>query len=321
MLIRNTIIKKLARAIHVHPAPPESILSAEKINQLFIEARQAVPAELKNIYSQPGLHGHKLSYENGQGMDYNESRLYSSGDDYRSINWKQSARSDQLIVNQFSKEQEPVDYILLDTRPSMYFGTKKQTKISNAIKLVIESITASLKYGHTVKLFSFDDNIQQLGWVKDFRQAFNIVSELANYDEKDTPPNVININKAIQSLVVVKPEYSSITIISDFNDMSESVSISLNSFREKNNIMLYPVKDEIELDLPAIHPVDYQSLNKNITAPIDTATNAKDLRKQLIKRNKSIFSLLKKSADNVVLVTNDSRQNLSQLDFQISRES
>jgi len=316
MLIRNSIIKKLARAIHLHPAPPESILSADQINQLFIKARQSVPTELKNIYSQPGLHGHKLSFENGQGMDYNESRLYSSGDDIRSINWKQSARSDQLIVNQFSKEQEPVDYILLDMRPSMYFGTQIQTKISNAIKIVIEQITASLKYGHTVKLYSFNENIQRVGWIKDFRQAYMTVFELTSYHEEDSSAKLINIYKATQSLVALKPEYSAVTIISDFNDMSKMASMSLNSIRDKNNIMLYQVKDEIELDLPAIHPVDYQSLNSNTTISIDTASNAKALKHQLNQRNKLIFELLSKSAHQVTLVSNNRRQNLSQLDLQ-----
>lgn len=304
------IFNKLARVLYVHPPAPEYILSNAEINQLFVNARKKISDEINKNLTSPGLHGSKLSKEIGQGMDYSESRLYSNGDDYRSINWKQSARSDELIVNQYSKEQEPVDYILLDNRPSMYFGSKTQTKISNAIKLVIESMVFSLARGHSLKVFGFNETIQYYGCIKDYKQAFKVVSVISEYHEKINTASVIDITKALQSIENLKPENSNIAVISDFNDMTEKASHGLKIIKATNFVSLYQVKDEIELKLPAIYPVDYQSLNSSKSTSIETLSGVNRFRQNIEIINKTILTLLMDSAHQLILVTNDTRKNL-----------
>jgi hypothetical protein len=57
----------------------------------------------------------------GIGTEYYESREYQSGDDYRKINWKASARLGELIVNEHMKEVGAAYYLVLEAVSPDYF--------------------------------------------------------------------------------------------------------------------------------------------------------------------------------------------------------
>lgn len=294
----NHFIKKITEAVQTHPAPPDFILSRSQINQLFNKAQDILTQTSSNAFSKQGLHGNKLSQINGQGMDYNESRLYSSSDDIRSINWKQSARSNELIVNRYIEEQEPVDYIIIDMRAGMYFGTQAQPKISVAIKLLISELTRSLKDGHTVKLLTVNDATHRLKVIQDIKTAIETITLISIFDDEYLNHSNIDISSVLKSLIVMKPEFGTISVLSDFNDISKKTKYLFQKLAQKNNLKLYRIQDQAELSLPEYFPIEYQAISGDENITINTQSDYLRFKDSIHAHSQYIDDILESCGQN-----------------------
>lgn len=63
------------------------------------------------------------SKRRGQGSDYDDVRLYSPGDDIRHIDWRASARMQDLHTRLYRDQKEHRITIVCDLRPCMYTGS------------------------------------------------------------------------------------------------------------------------------------------------------------------------------------------------------
>ncbi|MCD6535126.1 MAG: DUF58 domain-containing protein, partial [Deltaproteobacteria bacterium] len=72
--------------------------------------------------------GSTLSRFRGRGMDYAESRIYTPGDDIRSIDWRVTARTGKTHTKLYAEERDRPVMTLVDFSPSLYFGTKEAFK-------------------------------------------------------------------------------------------------------------------------------------------------------------------------------------------------
>jgi uncharacterized protein (DUF58 family) len=64
----------------------------------------------------------------GSGLEFDEVRLYQIGDDVRSIDWKVTARAGDTYVKRFQEERELTLHLLVDTAPTLDFGSGRWTK-------------------------------------------------------------------------------------------------------------------------------------------------------------------------------------------------
>ena len=74
--------------------------------------------------------------------DFKEIREYSSGDNYRSINWKASAKrlsrsTSNFVVNDYEKEGKKVVWIFLDSAAHMALGTTVNNTMEYAIRAAL----------------------------------------------------------------------------------------------------------------------------------------------------------------------------------------
>ena len=59
----------------------------------------------------------------GGGIEFADHREYTSGDDFRYLDWNVYARHDELLLKRFQEEEDLHVYILLDCSASMGFGS------------------------------------------------------------------------------------------------------------------------------------------------------------------------------------------------------
>ncbi len=95
--------------------------------------------------------GRRASPRRRPSMDFREHRQYVPGDDVRFVDWKASARHEQIFLRQGEQSREIRVYILLDTSASMSWG--EPAKQDTAIRLA-----AALGY----LALSHDDRLQIL---------------------------------------------------------------------------------------------------------------------------------------------------------------
>jgi uncharacterized protein (DUF58 family) len=68
--------------------------------------------------------GEYLSKLKGRGMEFDETRLYQTGDDIRNIDWRVTARTGKTHTKIFREERERSIFISVDQRTTMHFATR-----------------------------------------------------------------------------------------------------------------------------------------------------------------------------------------------------
>ncbi len=70
------------------------------------------------------LNGRHASRFRGRGLNFEELRGYSPGDDVRSIDWNRTAQSGEPYVKTYVEERELTLVFLVDSSRSMDFGSR-----------------------------------------------------------------------------------------------------------------------------------------------------------------------------------------------------
>ncbi len=119
-----------------------SILSPEELsalNRLQISSRRVVLGKRQGIHR---------SNKRGSGLEFSEFKQYTPGDDFRSIDWNTSARSDKLYSKLFREEQDLTLIIVLDLSKSLKHGQS----VLLAKKLALSLAYVTIKSGDKVAL-------------------------------------------------------------------------------------------------------------------------------------------------------------------------
>jgi uncharacterized protein (DUF58 family) len=84
-----------------------------KLERLAILSRRAMSGQLQ---------GERRSTKRGQSVEFADFRPYSSGDDFRRIDWNAYARLERLFIKLFIEEEDLSVHLLIDTSKSMDWG-------------------------------------------------------------------------------------------------------------------------------------------------------------------------------------------------------
>ncbi len=74
------------------------------------------------------LQGGHRSAQRGRGLEFEEVRLYTAGDDARNIDWRVTARRGRPHTKLFREERERSIWLVADLHPGLFFGSRRQVK-------------------------------------------------------------------------------------------------------------------------------------------------------------------------------------------------
>ena len=112
-----------------------------------------VNKRVTSVYS-----GQKLSTAAGRGISFRDHRIYSFGDDFRSIDWKVFARTDDLYIKNFEEERNLNVHILVDYSASMNFG-KPTSKFDYASMIGVGFAYLAMKDNEKFQFATFSDKL------------------------------------------------------------------------------------------------------------------------------------------------------------------
>ncbi|MEM8889427.1 MAG: DUF58 domain-containing protein, partial [Bacteroidota bacterium] len=117
-----------------------------KVRKLEIKIRKMVESTFAGEYH---------TAFKGQGLEFDEVRLYQYGDDIRTIDWNVTAKTGQVYIKKFREEREQTLFVLFDVSGSGDFGPQDENK--RLIGMEIASIMAfsSLKNNDKFGLATF----------------------------------------------------------------------------------------------------------------------------------------------------------------------
>ena len=112
----------------------QPLLDAEDIAALAAQAADLVRARVRSQ-----VHDHHAgdwpSAWLGRGLDFEEARPYTQGDDMRDMDWRTTARLGHPFVKIYREERQPMLHVVVDRGPAMRFGTRRRLKLAQAARV------------------------------------------------------------------------------------------------------------------------------------------------------------------------------------------
>ncbi|QEE51312.1 DUF58 domain-containing protein [Flavobacterium alkalisoli] len=123
----------------------------------FIQLRKYDLMAFSNTLMQYGL---KKIRRIGHTMEFEQIKEYVSGDDIRTINWKATAKKNQLMVNQFQDEKSQNVYMVIDKGRVMKMPFEGLSLLDYAINATLVLSNVILKKQDKAGMFTFSKKVE-----------------------------------------------------------------------------------------------------------------------------------------------------------------
>lgn len=189
--------------------------------------------------------GQRKSLSIGKGISFQDHRIYAPGDDFRRIDWKVYARTDDLYIKNYEEEKNLTVHIILDYSASMDFG-KPIKKFDYACMLGVGFAYLAMKDNERFQFSTFSDELNVFKSSRGKSQLVIMIDHLNNLKIKGKS----NLKDAIYQYKRFIDSKSVIIIISDFlidiKDIEDSLYF-LGDHEIKVIQVLHPVERNLNL--------------------------------------------------------------------------
>lgn len=216
------------------------------------------------------LSGEYHSVFRGQGMEFDEVRAYTPGDDVRTIDWNVTARMGQPFIKRFCEERELTILFLVDVSGSQSFGSGDRTKAEVAAELTCLLALSAVKNQDKVGLILFSDRIEKFVPPRKGRTAaMRLVREVLAAEETR---HGTDIRGALRFLNSVQKRRAVVLLISDFLDDDYARELRVTSRR--HDVIACPIADPREGELAPAGLVEFEDPESGDLFLVDTASRA-----------------------------------------------
>ena len=224
------------------------------------------------MYTRHLYAGAQQSPHHGEGMDFLENRSYQPGDNPRQINWRLSARLGHLHSKVFEEEKQSQTILVVDRRPSMWFGTCKQLKVRQAVNSAVLFMFAAVLRHHAFASVPIDQSYSAGEFHTGDASALLEARQLARTDNRAAlDASCVSLADGLQFVQQAYPAGNNIIIISDFADIDPTISSVMSALAFHNSVAAVYITDPADVELPQAGSIDIVCSLSGETTAIDTA--------------------------------------------------
>ena len=152
-----------------------------------------------NDHSVPGL---KKLRRLGHSLEFEKIKEYVPGDDVRTINWKATARSSNLMVNTFTDARQQQIYCLIDKGRNMKMPFEGMTLLDYSINAALALLNVALLKQDKAGLITFSNKVNDIVAAdRKNNQLYNLIETLykqkTEFKESDYESVWVTIHKRI----------------------------------------------------------------------------------------------------------------------------
>jgi uncharacterized protein (DUF58 family) len=250
----------------------------KKIKQIEIFTSRAVDASFAGQYE---------SVFKGRGMQFDEVREYTPGDDIRDIDWNVTARTGKAYIKRFVEEREMTLVFAVDLSASGQFGTVNKMKNELAAEFCAVLAFAAAKNNDKVGLLIFTDQIElYIPPKKGILHVLRLIRELLAFKmvERKT-----NIPLGLDYIAKVIRKHATVFVVSDFIETGFKKSLGL--LNKRHDVIAVPVRDRVEMAMPNVGLIELQDAESGEMILVDTSS--RHFRDQYGQNSQEEFSQLK----------------------------
>ena len=231
----------------------------KKIRQIEIYTSRAVNASFAGQYE---------SVFKGRGMQFDEVREYTPGDDIRTIDWNVTARTGKPYIKRFVEEREMTVVFAVDLSASGDFGTVNKMKNELAAEFCAVLAFTAAKNNDKVGLLIFTDRIElYIPPKKGLRHMLRLIRELLYFK---MPKRRTNIPQALDYIAKVIRKRATVFLVSDFIETDFKKPLSL--LNKRHDVIAVSVRDRAEIALPGVGLIEFTDAETGQTILVDTSS-------------------------------------------------
>lgn len=208
-------------------------------HDLNLHARRPVLARLQGAHRSP---------QRGRGLEFEEVRLYTPGDDARNIDWRVTARRGQPHTKLFREERERPVWLLADLHAGLYFGSRHQLKSALLLRSAALLAWVAAMDGDRLGALIAGNNDTRI-YPPRAREAGVLPVLEALVEAQPTAPGAPNpggLNAALTALKPLLQPGSLVLILSDFSGLDEHTENLLASIALRCDCRLLWLVDPLE---------------------------------------------------------------------------
>ena len=201
------------------------------------------------------LYGAHRSAQRGRGLEFEEVRLYTPGDDVRNIDWRVTARRGKPHTKLFREERERPVWLVADLHPGLYFGSRRQFKSALLVRSAALLAWVAVSGGDRLGALIADGKNPPRIFPPRARQAGVLPVLEALVEAQPRRPGVTesdNLTVALNALRPILQPGSLVLVLSDFSGLSDLAEAALAGLALHNDLRLLWLVDPLEnAGLPA----------------------------------------------------------------------
>lgn len=148
------------------------------------------------------LYGLKKIRRIGHTLEFEQIKEYVAGDDVRNINWKATAKSNHLMVNQYQDEKSQPIYSVIDTGRVMKMPFKELSLLDYAINATLVISNIAIKKQDKAGMFTFSRKVENTVVAQRRKSQMNLILETlyninTDFAESDFARLYIDIKRSI----------------------------------------------------------------------------------------------------------------------------
>lgn len=239
------------------------------MRQLEIRTRRMVNDSLAGAYH---------SVFKGRGMDFDEVREYTPGDEVRTIDWNVTARAGRPFVKKFTEERELTIFLLVDISASGNFGSGLASKRDLAAELASVLAFSAIRNSDKVGLLLYTDRVERyLPPKKGRRHVLRVVRDILYHIPQATGTDTV---KALDVANRLLHRRAIVFLISDFETSAEPTAAraelrsAMRRTNRRHDLVAVHVEDPREKELPDVGIVALEDAESGEVIELDTASRA-----------------------------------------------
>jgi uncharacterized protein (DUF58 family) len=185
----------------------------------------------------------------GDGTELAQVRPYIAGDDVRRIDWNVTARTGETHVRVQLAERVLVTWLVLDTSPSMQFGTTERRKADVAEGVAIAIGHIATRRGNRLGVVTFGDAEPRMAPPRQGRVGLLGMLRALRDEPEGGAPGPTSLGEALIRAGSVARQRSIVVIVSDFRGPRDWRR-PLLELAGRHDVVAVEIRDPREQELP-----------------------------------------------------------------------
>lgn len=262
------------------------LLDETEISTLVGEAYAAADKMLTRPDVQYRHAGDMRSIYLGQGLDFEESRLYQRGDDLRSMDWRTTARTGKAYVKVFREEHQAAIHVLVDRGASMRFATRGRLKVTQAARLAVLAAFSAVRKGASVGGSIVQPERIFIPAASGQIGALHLIeAAVAPAPPLGQSHTGLGFWATLEMLESVLSRGTKLILISDFQGFDRGYQNTITRLAYRNEVVPMIIVDPSELELPDVGVAIFSGATDTEAKRIDTHDAA--LRRDFAERQRA----------------------------------